>query len=161
MTFPLSVPNPAFQGWLQFVLSTCRENFDPFKYQTVVKKKKIKTVAVMKLPFCSNRVSIATLGIEDGSPLWSCQGGSIFGPQSVSAVIRKSQPEHKKWLRASEISMKGTRKALTCVRRRRQFETKGKSGGRLFNIHLCIHSTNICWVPIWCRALHGVILWRV
>lgn len=37
MTFPVSVPNPAFQGWLQFVLSTCRENFDPFKYQTVVK----------------------------------------------------------------------------------------------------------------------------
>lgn len=51
----------------------------------------------MKLPFCSNRISITTLGIRDMSPLLSCQGGSIFGPQSVLAVMRRSEPEeHKK-----------------------------------------------------------------
>ena len=69
----------------------------------------------MKLPFCSNRISITTLGIEDGSPLRSCQGGSIFGPQSVSAVIRKSQPEHKKMVEGIwNIHERDTESAYMC-----------------------------------------------
>ena len=88
---------------------------------------------------------MATPGAGAASPLQNCQGGSIFGPQSVLARMRKLGPEaHEKELRASVISTKETRKALAYVRWRRKFETKGKSGGRLFNIHLCTHSTNIC-----------------
>lgn len=64
-------------------------------------------------PFCSNRISVAISGMGDVSPLRSCKGGSIFGLQSVSAVMRKSGPEeHRNQLRAPVISRKGTRKAL-------------------------------------------------
>lgn len=110
-------------------------------------------------------VSKSHIRNRDVSPLRSCQGGFYFwSPVCFSINEGKRARTHthtqKKLLRASVISVEGTQKVLVCIRWRRKLETKGKSAGRGFNIHVCIPSVNIRTVTTWGRARPRVIVPR-